>query len=175
MFWITAGPFFDIFSHRFFFLNFSISLSDSVHHFSLAFVHCIVVSVMIVITVYRFRGYAYLLCLFQIARQTCCFTMTFDNSVFSSVYVWQISLTRVTLEWNLMSGHFAVSVQQEPLCVLRQMCCCFAAGPQTQSRPKLCTRTACIQTHYSWCVNKLGTCSHFVAHRMLVSLPQQCQ
>jgi len=83
----NSWPFFDIFSHRCFFLNISISLSDSVHHFSLAVVHCIVFSVMIVITVFRFRGYVSLLCLFQIALQTCYFTMTFDNPMFSSVYV----------------------------------------------------------------------------------------
>ena len=86
----NSWPFFFWYSFPqllFFKLNVSISLSDSVRHFSLAFVHCIVFSVMIVITVFRFRGYVNLLCLFQIARQTCYFTMTFNNPMFWSVYV----------------------------------------------------------------------------------------
>jgi hypothetical protein len=66
MFGMTVGSF-HIVSHKGFFffkLNFSISVSDSVHHFSLAFIHCIVLSMMIV-AVFRFRGYVSLLCLFQ--------------------------------------------------------------------------------------------------------------
>lgn len=142
MFWITDGLFISFLAYAFVH-NVSVSfkwLSTSLLY--CFFFHCIVLSVMIVITVSRFLGYVSLLCLFQNARKTCYFMMTSDNKMFSSVHVWQITLTLFNGTWFTHVRSFRCVTE---VIVLSVRCYFIAFGPLTQSRPKLCiSRLTCF-------------------------------